>query len=157
MEYLPHRRIVTATMRLREPSCVCIVRASGRIAIIGAVGPSAAREGAQLCVRIIRRVLELKTLTQFRFRLRSVAARLDLCHPVRLDDLQREYPDVCAYEPETYCASVIKLQGPPHNQWRVSFSVYVSGKITTMGARSSAELDAAFRKLLPMVAKHAKR
>lgn len=157
VEYLPNRRIVTATMRLREPRCVCIIRASGRIAIIGAVSPSAAKEGAQLCVRIIRRVLEIKSLTQFRFRIRSVAARLDLCHPIRLDALQREFPDVCAYEPETFCASVIKLQGPPHNQWRVSFSVFVSGKITTMGARSSAELDAAFRKLLPMLMKHCKR
>jgi transcription initiation factor TFIID TATA-box-binding protein len=156
VEFVPSKTS-TATMRLREPSCVCLVRNSGSISVIGAVSASAAKQAAELCARIVRKVLDDVRIDSFRFRIRSVLTRFSLGHPIRLDTLQREYSSFCAYEPETFCGCIVKLRGPETFPWAVTCNVYVTGKVTIVGARSDREVAAAFYTLLPMLANHAKK
>lgn len=155
VEFVPKKN-PSATMRLRDPACVCMIRNSGSIMVIGAVNPNAARQGAELCVRIIRKVLDLPTVTSLKFRVRSIMAKFDVAHPIRLDGLQREHSDMCAYEPETFCGCIVKLRGPESNPWAVTCNVFVTGKATMIGAKSREELAAAFYTILPILAKHAK-
>lgn len=154
VEFTP-KRVASAIMRLKEPACVCMIRNSGSISVVGAVSTGASKQAAELCVRIIRRVLDLKDVQGFTIRVRSVMARFDCCHPIRLDTLQQECSSFAHYEPETFCACVVKLEGPKDNKWTVTCNVYVSGKVTMIGARSPKELMAAFYTVLPLLAKHA--
>lgn len=164
VEYLPHHRIPAATMRLNEPNAVAQIRSSGTIHIVGAASISESRCAAELTVRIIRRALNLK-IDSFRFRVRSIMARFNICSPVRLDDLAHhtldpaESPGVgavfCSFEPERHMGCVVRLEGPSsENRWRVSSTVYVTGKVNMIGARSMEELQFAFDALVPIVAKY---
>jgi transcription initiation factor TFIID TATA-box-binding protein len=155
VEFVPSKTS-TATMRLREPSCVCLVRNSGSISVVGAVSAGAAKQAVELCARIIRKVLDDPRIDSFRFRVRSVLTRFSLGHPIRLNNLQDEFSKVCAYEPESFCGCIVKLSGTPSFPWAVTCNVFASGKVTMMGARSDREVAAAFYTLLPMLAKHTK-
>lgn len=155
VEFVPSKTS-TATMRLREPSCVCLVRNSGSISVIGAVSVSAAKQAVELCVRIIRRVLSDPRIDSFRFRVRSVLTRFSVGHPIRLNNLQEEFSKVCAYEPESFCACIVKLNGTNAFPWSVTCNVFASGKVTMVGARSDREVAAAFYTILPMLSRHSK-
>jgi len=150
-------RTTTASMRLREPSGVATIRSSGSISLVGSVSVSAAKQGAELCVRLIRHALQLKHLQSFRFRVRSMMARFNLCHPIRLDEIQRALPKLASYEPETFCACILKLQGGREHRWNVSCSVFVTGKVTMVGASCDADIKNAFNTLLPLIAPFAAR
>ncbi|CUF36340.1 TATA-binding protein, putative [Bodo saltans] len=155
VEFVPSKTS-TATMRLHEPSCVCLVRNSGSISVVGAVSAGAAKQAVELCARIIRKVLNDPRIDSFRFRVRSVLTRFSLGHPIRLNNLQDEFSKVCAYEPESFCGCIVKLAGTSAFPWAVTCNVFASGKVTMMGARSDREVAAAFYTLLPMLAKHTK-
>ncbi|EPY33746.1 transcription initiation factor TFIID TATA-box-binding protein [Strigomonas culicis] len=164
VEYLPHHRIPAATMRLNEPNAVAQIRSSGTIHIVGAASISESRCAAELTVRILRRALHLR-IDSFRFRVRSIMARFNLCSPVRLDDLAHhtldpaESPGVssvfCSFEPERHMGCIVRLESAAsQNRWRVSSTVYVTGKVNMIGARSMEELQFAFDALVPIVSKY---
>ena len=155
VEFIPTRSAV-ATMRLRDPSCACLIRNSGFITITGAASTPAARRAAEICARIIRKVLGL-TFTSFQFRVRSVMTRFNLGHPIRLEELKNAHPSICSYEPESFCGAIVKLRGPSTNEWAVTCTVFVTGKVTMLGARSTEEVRYAFHTLLPLLEKFAKK
>ena len=151
------RRSPAVTLRIREPSCVALIRPTGVVVLIGAYSAAAARQAAELCARIIRHVLGLERLTVFKFAVRSMMARVDLKHPIKLDEIQRQHGDVASYEPEVFCGCIVKLHGTAGNQWSASASVFATGKVTIVGARSEMELQHAFNKLVPMISPFARR
>lgn len=164
VEYMPSSRNACATMRLHEPRAVVLVRNSGSLAVIGAASISEARQAVELAARIVRKALNLN-FDAIRFRVRSLMARFNVCSPIRLDDLAhhnfdaRESPGVggvfCSYEPERFNGCTVRLTGQSRsNQWSVSCMVFVTGKITMMGARSPDELRFAFDAMVPIVAKY---
>lgn len=164
VEFMPNSRIASATMRLHEPSAVVLVRNSGSLTIIGAASVSEARQAAELAARIIRKALSLD-FEAFRFRVRSIMARFNACSPVRLDELahhhlnEEESPGVGgvfgSYEPERFNGCTVRLVGKSaHNRWNVSCTVFVTGKINLLGARSLDELRFAFDALVPILAKY---
>jgi transcription initiation factor TFIID TATA-box-binding protein len=151
------RRSPTVTMRIREPSCVALIRPSGIVALIGANSPAAARQAAEVCARVVRYVLKLEKLTVFKFSIRSMMARVDLRHPIRLDEVQRRHGHNASYEPEVFCGCIVKLRGAGSNLWSASASVFATGKVTIVGARSQLELEHAFHQLVPMLSPCAKK
>lgn len=166
VEYMPNNRIPSATMRLHEPTAVVMVHNSGAMNIIGAASVSEARQAAELAARIIRKALNLD-FSSLKFRVRSIAARFNVCSPMRLDRLAAYKLDPtvsvgvdklqCSYEPERFNGCVVRLLGKStrgDNQWSVSCSVFVTGKVQLMGARSMDELRFAFNALVPILAKN---
>jgi transcription initiation factor TFIID TATA-box-binding protein len=145
------RRSPTVTMRIREPSCVALIRPTGVVALVGANSPAAARQAAEICARVVRHVLGLEQLTVFKFSVRSMMARVDLRHPIKLDEVQRRHGHLASYEPEVFCGCIVKLRGSQVNQWSASASVFATGRVTIVGARSELELQHAFNKLIPML------
>jgi transcription initiation factor TFIID TATA-box-binding protein len=156
VEYNPKRN-AGAILRIREPPCVAIVRNSGTMILTGASSVGAAKRGAELAARIIRKVLQLgDKLTQIVFRVKSVSVRFDLKHPIRLEELHERRKDISSYEPESFCGCIVRLKGPHGNPWSVVAHVFVSGKVTMTGARSLDEVKWAYHTLLPILVKHAK-
>ncbi|KAK7197948.1 transcription initiation factor-like protein (TFIID-like protein) [Novymonas esmeraldas] len=166
VEYMPNNRIPSATMRLHEPTAVVMVHNSGALNIIGAASVSEARQAAELAARIIRKALTLD-FASLKFRVRSIAARFNICSPVRLDRLAAYRLDPAmsigvaklqvSYEPERFNGCVMRLVGTSSrgdNQWSVSCSVFVTGKVQLMGARSMDELRFAFNAFVPIIAKN---
>jgi transcription initiation factor TFIID TATA-box-binding protein len=166
VEYMPNNRIPSATMRLHEPTAVVMVHNSGALSIIGAASVSEARQAAELAARIIRKALNLD-FTSLKFRVRSITARFNVCSPVRLNELARYRVDPAtsvgvatvqgSYEPERFNGCILRFQGKSSrgdNQWNVSCSVYVTGKVQLMGARSMDELRFAFHAFVPVVAQY---
>ncbi|GET88033.1 transcription initiation factor-like protein [Leishmania tarentolae] len=166
VEYMPNNRIPSATMRLHEPTAVVMIHNSGALSIIGAASVSEARQAAELAARIIRKALNLD-FSSLKFRVRSIAARFNVCSPIRLDKLAAYTLDPAmsvgvaklqvSYEPERFNGCVLRLVGKSSrgdNQWSVSCSVFVTGKVQLMGARSMDELRFAFNAFVPIIAKN---
>ncbi|CCW64729.1 unnamed protein product [Phytomonas sp. EM1] len=164
VEYIPNSRNACATMRLHEPSAVVLVRNSGALTIVGAAGLSEARQAAELAARVIRKAIGL-SIDTFRFRVRSIMARFNACSPIRLDDLAHHSLDPresvgvgaisCVYEPERFNGCVVRLEGTSErNRWVVTTTVFVTGKISMLGARSLEELRFAFDALIPILGKY---
>lgn len=164
VEFTPNKRVSCAIMRIQDPSAVIVVRTSGALGILGAASISEARQAAETAVRIIRRALSLP-VTSFQFRVRSLMARFNACSPVRLDDLSRHQLQstdpqgiggfYSSYEPERFCGCNIRLVGKyKENMWSVNASVFVTGKITFLGARSDEELRFAFDGLIPIISRY---
>ncbi|KPI83694.1 transcription initiation factor-like protein (TFIID-like protein) [Leptomonas seymouri] len=166
VEYMPNNRIPSATMRLHEPTAVVMVHNSGALNIIGAASVSEARQAAELAARIIRKALNLE-FSSLKFRVRSITARFNVCSPVRLNELARYRVDPAtsvgvaavqgSYEPERFNGCVLRFLGKSvrgDNQWSVSCSVFVTGKVQLMGARSMDELRFAFHAFIPVVAQY---
>ncbi|KPA82919.1 transcription initiation factor-like protein (TFIID-like protein) [Leptomonas pyrrhocoris] len=166
VEYMPNNRIPSATMRLHEPTAVVMVHNSGALNIIGAASVSEARQAAELAARVIRKALNLD-FTSLKFRVRSITARFNVCSPVRLNELARYQVDPAtsvgvavvqgSYEPERFNGCVLRFLGKStrgDNQWSVSCSVFVTGKVQLMGARSMDELRFAFHAFVPVVAQY---
>lgn len=166
VEYMPNNRIPSATMRLHKPTAVVMVHNSGALNIMGAASVSEARQAAELAARIIRKALNLN-FTSVKFRVRSITARFNACSPVRLSELARHNLDPVAsrgvaavqgsYEPERFNGCVLRLMGKSQrgdNHWSVSCSVFVTGKVQLMGARSMEELRFAFDAFVPILAQY---
>lgn len=166
VEFMPNTRNASATMRLHSPNAVVTIRSSGSMTIIGAASISEARQSAELSARIIRKALNL-TFDAIRFRVRSIAARFNVCSPIRINELasfrlargsavHRGLSEVhCSYEPERFNGCVMKLVGAAlDNKWIVTCLVFVTGKITIMGARSVDELRFAFDAMVPIIANY---
>lgn len=164
VEFMPKSRNASATMRLQDPNAVVTIRSSGSMSIIGAASISEARQAAEMAARIIRKALNMEFRT-FRFRVRSISARFNVCSPVRINDLATFRLDRsvrtglsevhCSYEPERFNGCVVKLVGTAQdNKWVVTCLVFVTGKITIMGARSADELRFAFDALVPILHKY---
>lgn len=164
VEFMPRSRNASATMRLQDPNAVVMIRSSGSMAIIGAASISEARQAAELAARIVRKALNMDFQT-FRFRVRSISARFNVCSPVRINDLatfrldrdtHRGLSEVhCSYEPERFNGCVVKLVGAAEeNKWIATCLVFVTGKTTIMGARSADELRFAFDALVPILQKY---
>ncbi|KEG09504.1 TATA-binding protein-like factor [Trypanosoma grayi] len=157
VEFIPRCRTPAATMRLHDPSAVVLVRTSGFMSIIGAASVSEARQATELAARIIRKALGLSFCT-VQFRVRSVMARFNLGHPIRLDELAQHEGVFCSYEPDRFSGCIVRLAGKSHdNRWQVSCTVFVTGKVSMVGARSQEELRDAFYTLLPILARYAKK
>ncbi|ORC92371.1 TFIID-like protein [Trypanosoma theileri] len=157
VEFIPRSRTPAATMRLHEPSAVVLVRTSGFMSIIGAASVSEARQATELAARIIRKALGLSYST-VQFRVRSVMARFNVGHPIRLDELAQHEGVFCSYEPDRFSGCIVRLVGKAlDNRWHVSCTVFVTGKVSMVGARSQEELEEAFYTLLPILARYAKK
>ncbi|KAG8345970.1 putative Transcription factor TFIID (or TATA binding protein TBP) [Trypanosoma vivax] len=157
VEFIPRVRSPAATMRLHSPSAVVQVRTSGLLTIIGASSVSEARQATELAARIIRKALGL-SFTTVQFRVRSIMARFDLGVPIRLDDLAHHEGAFCSYEPDRFSGCIMRLVGPSStNRWHVCCSVYVTGKVNVMGARSQEELMDAYYTALPILVRYCKK
>lgn len=154
-EYVPKKQLLT--LRLREPTCVVSIRASGSLQVMGAANAAAARIAITLTAQIIRIATGLTDeLKQVAFALKSFTVRFDLKHPIRLEELHHGYPEICSFEPESFCACHVKLSGLSEGkQWNVTAAVFVSGKVVMTGGNSSKSIEWAYNALLPLLAKYA--
>lgn len=164
VEFMPNERIAAATMRLHDPSATILVRTSGSLTIVGAASIGESRQAAEVAARLIRKALRLE-FEAIRFRVRSLMARFNMCSPVRLealachrlgepgDPLSKGLSGVfCSYEPDRFMGCIVRLVGKSKkSQWSVSCTVFVTGKVNMMGARSMDELKFAFDALVPIV------
>lgn len=142
-----------AIMRIRDPSCVALIRNTGIVSLTGASSVPAAKRATEIIARVIRKALNKgPEMTKVTFRVKSLTIHFDLKHPIRLEDFQTRYPANCSYEPESFCGCVVRLNGPPSNPWRVACTVFVSGKVSIMGAQTAFQVECAYNTLLPMLA-----
>lgn len=158
VEFIPKRRIVV--LRVQEPPAAAIIRQGGLVTISGAASIAAAKRAACIVAKVVRAVLQLgDQLTKVTFRAMSVNVRFDLKHPIRLEALKVAHPEACAYDPESFCAAVLRLKGTSADgtgqPWYAVCSVFVSGKVNITGLRSAQDIDAAYNTLLPLLAEHA--
>nr|CCC94594.1 putative TFIID-like protein [Trypanosoma congolense IL3000] len=157
VEFAPRLHSPSATLRLHDPNAVVQVRTSGLLGIIGASSVGEARQATELAARIIRKALNLN-FSSVQFRVRSLMARFEVGHPIRLDDLAHHKDVFCSYEPDRFSGCIMRLSGKSSgNKWEVCCNVYVTGKVNILGARSQEELMDAFYTVLPILALYAKK
>ena len=159
VEYNPRRHV--AILRLREPACGCVLRATGTATVTGCASVGAARRAASIVGRVVRAAMgwtdPARKLGSVRFGVKSLSCRFDFRHPIRLERLSLAHPSIAVYEPETFCGCHVKLSGlSGQRQWSVTASVFVSGKVSLMGGRSPQEVCHAFDLLASIIAPFAK-
>lgn len=104
-------RAPRAVLRLVEPHCSAIIRSNGVVTIVGSGSVQATKTAAELTARIIRCALGLTDLLAVKFRLRTLMVRFDLQRPIRIGNLAADNPGCASYEPETFCACILRLTG----------------------------------------------
>eukprot|EP00744_Colponema_vietnamica_P013905 GILI01019495.1.p1 GENE.GILI01019495.1~~GILI01019495.1.p1 ORF type:complete len:348 (-),score=27.39 GILI01019495.1:97-1140(-) len=100
-----------AVLRLIEPQCSAIIRSNGVVTIVGSGSIQATKTAAELTARIVRCALGLQDLVAVKFRLRTLMVRFDLQRPVRIADVATCNKECASYEPETFCACIVRLTG----------------------------------------------
>ena len=140
----------SGTIRFRKPKATLVVRSTGRVTIMGAECPVAARHAALKLVRLLRRLGGYAELQ--RFRVDNVMAGGFLGFPVDLEALYQRYYQFAEYEPELKPFLVFRLVRP-----HVTVMVFASGSVTLTKGRSTEDLREAMVRVYPAILECAKR
>lgn len=68
------------------------------------------------------------------FKVQNIVATCDVKFPIKLENLYREHPQLCSYEPELYPGLIYRVYIPtkPHIS-KVVLLIFVNGKVVLTG------------------------
>eukprot|EP00047_Mylnosiga_fluctuans_P007872 m.5229 g.5229 ORF g.5229 m.5229 type:complete len:199 (-) comp1984_c0_seq1:194-790(-) len=140
-EYNP-KRFGAVTMRIREPRTTALVFSTGKMVCTGAKSEDNAYVAARKFARIVQK---LGYKVSFKdFKVVNMVARCDVRFPIRLEGLALSHSYCCTYEPELFPGLVYRMYSP-----KLTFLIFVSGKIVLTGGRSREQMQEAFENLYP--------
>ncbi|CAG9462967.1 unnamed protein product [Pedinophyceae sp. YPF-701] len=122
---------------------------TGRVSVAGAKSEAGAREAADAVVQRVRETVppsKQQDVALRDFRVSSVAATGAVGFPLRLEAVRLVHPSQCTYVPEVNPAATFKLESP-----KVTARLFVSGKVTILGAKSESAVHDAYRQLQPLL------
>lgn len=142
-EYNP-KRFAAVIMRIREPKTTALVFASGKMVVTGAKSEEDVYQAARKYGRMLQK---LEFPVQFKeFKVQNMVASTDVKFPVRLEGIAMAHEGFCSYEPELFPGLIYRVKSP-----KVVVLCFVSGKVVLTGAKSKADLYAAFELMYPVL------
>ncbi|CDW51871.1 TATA-box-binding protein [Trichuris trichiura] len=142
-EYNP-ARFSAVIMRIRDPRTTALVFSTGKMVCVGARTEDMCRLACRKYVRIMQK-LDFDAKFQD-FKIENITASFDMRFPVHLERLCLAHTQFCTYEPELFAGLVYRMVNP-----RVVLVIFVSGKVTILGAKSRKDLDEAFTNICPVL------
>jgi len=142
-EYNP-KRFAAVIMRIREPKTTALVFASGKMVVTGAKSEDDVYQAARKYGRTLQK---LEFPVQFKeFKVQNMVASCDVKFPIRLEGIAMAHEGFCSYEPELFPGLIYRVKAP-----KVVVLCFVSGKVVLTGAKSKADLYAAFEMMYPVL------
>lgn len=142
-EYNPNR-FAAVIMRLQKPKTTALIFRSGKMVITGAKSQQDCALASRKYAKIIDKILGQEINQKIRkVAIENVVASVDVKFPIDLDEFQYDYQlvegggkfnrkqDKVQYEPEVFPGLVYRMHCP-----KVTFLIFVSGKIVVTGAKS---------------------
>lgn len=144
-EYNP-RKHGSITIRLVNPRCTCLLRASGVCSITGSTtDEQVLKHSAKKVARLVQRCGHQQAKFA-EWSVVSLLCKVDLGHPVRLDSLTSRWRQFAVYEPEVYSGCIFKLRKP-----RWTYNITAGGKVMISGTRTVDEATDALRRIYPIL------
>uniref|UniRef100_A0A0G4FMH0 TATA-box-binding protein n=1 Tax=Chromera velia CCMP2878 TaxID=1169474 RepID=A0A0G4FMH0_9ALVE len=143
-EYNP-KRTNAVIFRLQDPSVTAIIYEKGRVLITSAQSEAEARLAGKKIIRLLQ--LSVHPEANFcNFKVESLMANGDVCHPIRLEELAKANPAYASYEPEVFSGLVWQSIKP-----YARVLIWVTGSVSINGQVSQAEVQEVFRKIVELV------
>ncbi|OQR93025.1 TATA-box-binding protein [Achlya hypogyna] len=147
-EYNP-RRFAAVIMRLRDPKTTALIFASGKVVITGASTEKNCRIAARKYCKVLQK---LNFPAKFEmFKICNMMGTSDVRFPIRLEGLLNDHSRFCTYEPELFPGLIFKLVEP-----KLTFLIFVSGKIVICGAKETNDMRLALEKMHPLLLEYRK-
>ncbi|CAK4264547.1 unnamed protein product [Aphanomyces euteiches] len=148
-EYNP-RKFSAVIMRLRDPKTTALMFSSGKVVITGASTEANCRLAARKYCKVLQK---LNFPAKFHlFKVCNMMGTSDLRFPIRLEGLLNDHSRFCTYEPELFAGLIFKLVDP-----KLTFLIFVSGKLVICGAKDTNDMHAALEKMYPLLLEYKKR
>ena len=145
-EYNPSR-FSAYTYRVTTPKSTALIFGTGKIVCTGTKSRAEALWALYVYTDTLRRRLSLPHLRVFDAKVQNMVSSANVGFPVDLGLLARAWPRESSYEPRLF-PGLIYRQGCGH---RVVFLVFASGRVVITGARTAADIPAAFLRLVPVL------
>ncbi|KFD58733.1 hypothetical protein M513_00426 [Trichuris suis] len=142
-EYNP-ARFPAVILRIRDPRTTSLVFSTGKMVCVGARTEDMCHLACRKYVRIMQK-LDFDAKFQD-FKIENMTASFDMRFPIHLERLSLAHAQFCTYEPELFAGLVYRMVNP-----RVVLIIFVSGKVTILGAKSRKDLDEAFTNICPVL------
>jgi len=142
-EYNP-RRFNAVIMRIQDPKATAIIWESGTLCVNGTSSEALNHKASRKFCKILQ---ELGFNAKFRnYKTCNVLGKIDLRVPINLEELSLKHKDIASYEPELFPGVIMRLNDP-----KVTVFIFVSGNLVFTGARSSEQINQAYRNVFSRV------
>lgn len=138
-------------MRLREPKSTALVFESGKMVVLGAKDENQARIAARKYARIVKLCGVAEGVKVDSFKVSNMVAVADCGFPIRLEGLALAHKNFSSYEPELFPGLIYRLRQP-----KITFLIFVSGKVVITGAKSQKDLREGFDRVSFILHEHRK-
>lgn len=140
------KRFPAVILRIKEPKATALIFHKGKMQILG----TKSVEDARLAGRKFARILgKLGYATKFEnFNVQNVVASVDTNMAIRLEGIVAHpvHSQFAGYEPELFPGLCYRVENP-----KLTYLVFSSGKVVTVGARSVEHIHEAWEKMYPIL------
>lgn len=137
------RKINAVVLKVYAPKATALIFPSGKIVCTGTKSKEESRLAADEIIERIQqgghsgaRIID--------FQIQNMVASADVKFHIKLGQLYDTFNNICSYEPELFPGLVFRMISP-----KVSLIVFSSGKVNITGAKTSEEIEEAFKKFYP--------
>jgi len=131
--------------RNASPPFVARILETGRVIVLGTKSIEACRHASKIITKLISKV-GYPNVRCYKFRIDSLHCTANIGHPIRLEAVYEKNKEVCQYEPQVMNSCVFRMEDP-----KLTFRIYVTGKITVDGGRAYEEVERGYQKLFPIL------
>lgn len=138
------KRFPAVILRIKEPRATALIFKKGKMQILGTKSVEDARLAGHKFARILQK---LGFRTKFEnFNVQNVVASVDTKMAIRLEGIALHHSQCARYEPELFPGLCYRVESP-----KVTFLVFSSGKIVSVGARCVEHIQTAWQKMYPVL------
>ncbi|KAF4759553.1 hypothetical protein FOZ63_012487 [Perkinsus olseni] len=148
-EYNP-RKQNCAVIRFTNPTkATCHIYRNGKVMINGAYTIELAKKAGKKVVKLLRKITHNPSIKFNNFKVENMIASVDVRFPIRLERLAHDHSAYATYEPELSPGLTFRLFDP-----KMVIMIYVSGKISFVGARTLEDITKAFCSIYPLLTQY---
>lgn len=147
-EYNP-KRFTAVIIRIHDPRTTTLVFSTGKLVITGARDEESSLIAARKITRIIHKIGFPTTLSYFK--IQNMVGTWDVQFLIRVEGLNADHDGFSSYEPELFPGLIYNMIQP-----KVTFLIFVSGKIVVTGAKTREIMKDAFKRIYPVLEQYKK-
>ena len=131
-------------MRLKEPKSTALIFSSGKMVCTGSKDENLSKIAMRKFAWILQK---LGNPVHFnKFQIQNIVGSCDTGLTIDLDLIYQKHNKFCSYEPEIFPGLVYRMMDP-----KIVLLIFVSGKIVLTGAKTKADIESGFKKILPLL------
>uniref|UniRef100_A0AAY4DJB7 TATA-box-binding protein n=1 Tax=Denticeps clupeoides TaxID=299321 RepID=A0AAY4DJB7_9TELE len=144
------KRFNAVSMKMRKPRTSALIFESGKIVCAGAQNEIESRNAARKYGRLIQK---MGYPAKFQgFKIQNMVASCNVNFTIHVEDLARDYPQECCYEPELFPGLKFRL-----SEQKLTLLIFISGKVVFVGAKSKDQVNKAFQAICPILQRFKKK